>query len=114
MQVANSCSAIQHTGNLYLGEFLQANWTTDLCPQSASFQAAVFTFGSVLKINNEEAVTTQHITSFTSPLRTCIHSQYLFLFKSINILMVNTSAFHKLSTEKVQQQKGKDALITHG
>lgn len=39
MQVANICSAVKQTVNLYLEEFLQANWTIDLCPHSASFLA---------------------------------------------------------------------------
>lgn len=83
MKVANSCSAIKQTGNLYLGEFLQANWTTDLCPYSASFQAAVFTFSSVLKINNEKAVTSHHITSFTYSLEN-LHTQPVSLSVQVN------------------------------
>lgn len=83
MQIANRCSAMKQTGNFYLGEFLQANWTTDLCPYSACFQAAVFTFSSVLKINNEEAVTSHHITSFTHSLEN-LHTQLVPLSVEVN------------------------------
>lgn len=81
MQVANICSAIKQTVNLYLEEFLQANWTIDLCPHSASFLGVVFTFGSGLKINNEEAVTSRHIMSFIHSLEN-LHTQSVSLCSS--------------------------------
>lgn len=83
MQLAISCSAIIQTGAMYLGEFLQANWTIDLCPHSASFQTAVFTFGSVLKINSEEAVTSHHIMSFIHSLEN-LHTQPASLSVRVN------------------------------
>ena len=64
MQVANNCSTIIQTGDLYLLALLEHNGTIDLCPHSTSFQAAVCTLGSVLKINNGEAVASRHISSF--------------------------------------------------
>lgn len=83
MQVANSCSTIMQTENLYLGVFLQPHWTIDLCPHSASCQAAVFTFGSVLKIKSEEAVTPHHIMSFIrSPEN--LHTQPVSLSVQVN------------------------------
>lgn len=64
MQVANNCFAIIHTEDLYLLALLEHNWAIDLCPHSTSFQTAVCTLGSVLTINNREAVTSHHIRSF--------------------------------------------------
>ena len=64
MQVANNCSAIIRTGDLYLLVLLEHNWTIDPCPHSTSSQAAVCTLDSVLKINNGEAVTSRYISSF--------------------------------------------------
>lgn len=74
MQVANICSAIKQTVNLYFEEFLQANWTIDLCPHSASFLALLAQdWKSTMKKLSH--LTTSCPSSI--PLRTCIHSQYL-------------------------------------